>query len=57
VKYLLEGSVRREGERVRVTAQLIQASDQTHVWAGDFDRDQSGVLKLQSDVALAIWPR
>ena len=54
VKYLLEGSVRREGERVRVTAQLIQASDQTHVWAGDFDRDQSGVLKLQSDVALAI---
>jgi TolB-like protein/DNA-binding winged helix-turn-helix (wHTH) protein/Tfp pilus assembly protein PilF len=54
VRYLLEGSVRREGERVRVTAQLIQASDQTHVWAGDFDRDQSGVLKLQSDVALAI---
>ena len=54
MKYLLEGSVRREGERVRVTAQLIQASDQTHVWAGDFDRDQSGVLKLQSDVALAI---
>lgn len=54
VNYLLEGSVRREGERVRVTAQLIQASDQTHLWAGDFDRDQSGVLKLQSDVALAI---
>ena len=54
VKYLLEGSVRREGERVRVTAQLIQASDQTHVWAGDFDRDQRAVLKLQSDVALAI---
>jgi tetratricopeptide (TPR) repeat protein len=54
VKYLLEGSVRREGERVRVTARLIQASDQTHVWAGDFDRDQRAVLKLQSDVALAI---
>jgi TolB-like protein/Tfp pilus assembly protein PilF len=54
VKYLLEGSVRREGERVRATAQLIQASDQTHVWAGDFDRDQSGVLKLRNDVALAI---
>ncbi len=54
VKYLLEGSVRREGDRVRVTAQLIQANDQTHLWAGDFDRDQSGVLKLQSDVALAI---
>jgi len=54
VNYLLEGSVRREGERVRVTAQLIQASDQTHVWAGSFDREQGGVVKLQSEVALAI---
>jgi hypothetical protein len=38
VDYLLEGSVRRSGQRVRVTAQLIQASDQTHLWAADFDR-------------------
>jgi len=54
VDYLLEGSVRRSGQRVRVTAQLIQASDQTHLWAADFDRDLSEVLKLQSDLALAI---
>ena len=54
VDYLLEGSVRRSGQRVRVTAQLIQASDQTHLWAADFDRDLSDVLKLQSDLALAI---
>jgi len=54
VDYLLEGSVRRSGERIRVTAQLIQASDQTHLWAADFDRDLSDVLKLQSDLALAI---
>ncbi|HUJ94149.1 MAG TPA: winged helix-turn-helix domain-containing protein [Terriglobales bacterium] len=54
VNFLLEGSVRREGERVRVTAQLIQASDQTHVWADSFDREQSDVIRLQSDVALAI---
>jgi len=54
VDYLLEGSVRREGERVRVTAQLIQARDQTHVWAGSFDREQADAVKLQSDVALAI---
>jgi TolB-like protein/DNA-binding winged helix-turn-helix (wHTH) protein len=54
VDYLLEGSVRRQEQRVRVTAQLIQASDQTHLWAADFDRDLSDVLKLQSDVALAI---
>ena len=54
VDYLLEGSVRRSGQRVRVTAQLIQASDQTHLWAADFDRDLSDVLKLQSALALAI---
>src|SRR5271157_3034482 len=54
VDYLLEGSVRRSAQRVRVTAQLIQARDQTHLWAADFDRDQSDILKLQSDLALAI---
>jgi TolB-like protein/DNA-binding winged helix-turn-helix (wHTH) protein len=54
VDYLLEGSVRRSEQRVRVAAQLIQASDQTHLWAANFDRDLGDVLKLQSDVALAI---
>jgi tetratricopeptide (TPR) repeat protein len=39
---------------VRVTAQLIQANDQTHLWAADFDRDLKDVLRLQSEVALAI---
>jgi TolB-like protein/DNA-binding winged helix-turn-helix (wHTH) protein/Tfp pilus assembly protein PilF len=52
--YLLEGSVRRADQRVRVTAQLIQASDQTQLWAADFDRDLNDVLKLQSDLAFAI---
>jgi TolB-like protein/DNA-binding winged helix-turn-helix (wHTH) protein len=54
VKLLLEGSVRRVNDRVRVTAQLIQASDQTHLWAGNYDRDVSDILKLQSDVATGI---
>jgi TolB-like protein/DNA-binding winged helix-turn-helix (wHTH) protein/Tfp pilus assembly protein PilF len=54
VDYLLEGSVRRDKDRVRVTAQLIQASDQTHLWAADFDRDVGDVLRLESDLALAI---
>ena len=54
VDYLLEGSVRRSGQRVRVTAQLIQASDQTHLWAADFDRNLSDTLKLQSDLAVSI---
>ncbi len=54
VNYLLEGSVRRSGARVRVTGQLIQTSDQTHIWADSFDRDLSDVLILQSDAARMI---
>jgi len=54
VNYVLEGSVRRDGQQIRVTAQLIQTSDQTHVWADSYDRDVSDILKLQSEVARAI---
>jgi len=52
--YVLEGSLRRAGERVRVTAQLIQALDQTHVWAETYERDLGDVLVLESDVARAV---
>ncbi len=52
--YLLEGSVRRSGDRVRVTAQLIQASDQTHLWADSYDRDLGDVLKLESEIAGSV---
>jgi TolB-like protein/Tfp pilus assembly protein PilF len=54
VDYLLEGSLRREGSNVRVTAQLIQASDQTHRWAQNYDRDLASALVLQNEVAGAI---
>jgi TolB-like protein/DNA-binding winged helix-turn-helix (wHTH) protein/Tfp pilus assembly protein PilF len=54
VDYILEGSVRREGDRVRITAQLIQVKDQTHLWARDYDRNLREILALQSDVASAI---
>ncbi|HKW33352.1 MAG TPA: winged helix-turn-helix domain-containing protein [Candidatus Acidoferrum sp.] len=54
VKYLLEGSVRRDGQHIRVTAQLIQASDQADVWAGSYDSDIGDILKVQSEVARAI---
>jgi TolB-like protein/DNA-binding winged helix-turn-helix (wHTH) protein len=54
VQYLLEGSIRRSNGRLRVTAQLIQARDQTHLWAEDFDRDQSDILDVQGEVARAI---
>ena len=54
VNYILEGSARREGGRVRITAQLIQVRDQSHVWAAEYDREMQSVLQLQSEVANAI---
>jgi len=54
VNYILEGSARREGGRVRITAQLIQVRDQSHVWAAEYDREMQSVLQLQSEVADAI---
>lgn len=54
VNYILEGSTRREGGRVRITAQLIQVPDQSHVWVAEYDRDMQSVLQLQTEVADAI---
>jgi TolB-like protein/DNA-binding winged helix-turn-helix (wHTH) protein/Flp pilus assembly protein TadD len=54
VDYVLEGSLRRGGERVRVTAQLVQVADQSQVWAETYERDFSDVLILQSEVAQAV---
>ncbi len=54
VHYVLEGSVRRYAERVRISAQLIQVSDQTHLWAESYDRDLSDILSLQREVTQAI---
>jgi TolB-like protein/Flp pilus assembly protein TadD len=54
VDYVLEGSVRRAGDRVRVTAQLIRVSDQSHLWAESYDREIHDVLSLQTDVARRV---
>jgi len=54
VNYVLEGSVRREGGRLRITSQLIQVDDQTHLWAEAFDRNETDVLDIQSEVATRI---
>lgn len=54
VDAIVEGSVIRSGERVRVTAQLLQASTDQHLWAETYDRDRGDVLKLQAEVADAI---
>jgi TolB-like protein/DNA-binding winged helix-turn-helix (wHTH) protein/Tfp pilus assembly protein PilF len=51
---IVEGSVLRSGERVRITAQLIHASSDGHVWADTYEGDLGDVLRLQSDVAQAI---
>jgi TolB-like protein/Tfp pilus assembly protein PilF len=54
VDYILEGSVRRAGDHVRISAQLIEVREQTHLWAKQYDREQRDVLALQGDVARAI---
>lgn len=54
VDYVLEGSVRRDADHVRITAQLIQSRDQTHVWAKEYDGNLSDILALQGDVARAV---
>ena len=54
VDYLIEGAVRRDGNRVRITAQLIRASDETHVWANGYERQLQDVLFLQTELASAI---
>ncbi len=51
VQYVLEGSVRRDSERLRITAQLIRVKDQTHVWARQYDRDLKDLLPLEGEVA------
>jgi TolB-like protein/DNA-binding winged helix-turn-helix (wHTH) protein/Tfp pilus assembly protein PilF len=51
VNYILEGSVRSWGDRVRVSAQLIQATDQTHLWAESYERSTRDILALESDAA------
>jgi TolB-like protein/DNA-binding winged helix-turn-helix (wHTH) protein len=54
VQYVLEGSVRRDSQHVRISAQLIQVKDQTHLWAHQFDRKQTDVLQIQEEIAQAI---
>ena len=54
VDYIVEGSVRRAEKRVRITAQLIQTSDQAHFWSESYDRDFGDILHLEQDVARSV---
>ena len=49
--YILEGSIRREGDRVRIIAHLIESESQTHMWAATYDRVITDVLTVQTEVA------
>jgi hypothetical protein len=54
VRYVLEGSVRKAGDRVRITAQLIEAETGAHLWADHFDGSLEDVLDLQDQVAISV---
>ena len=54
VRYLLAGSVRKEGDRVRISAELVNAADGFRVWADSYDRQLQNVFAIQSDIAGAI---
>ncbi|MEO6155953.1 MAG: hypothetical protein ABIP16_09535 [Thermomonas sp.] len=54
VRMVLEGSVRKQGERVRITAQLIDASNGFHVWSQTYDRDLKDIFAIQDEIAKAI---
>ena len=54
VEAIVEGSVVRDGDRIRITAQLIDAATDQHLWAESFDRDYRDVLKVQGEIATSI---
>ena len=54
VQYVMEGSVRRDGNHVRISAELIQMKDQSHLWARQYDRELNGLLALQGEIGHEI---
>src|SRR5207248_2717598 len=50
VRYVLEGSVRKSGNRIRVTAQLVEAETGNHVWAERYDRDLADIFAVQDEI-------
>ena len=54
VRYVLEGSVRKSGNRIRITAQLIDAQDGTHLWAERYDRAMDDIFAVQDEITLML---
>ena len=56
VNYILEGSVRKQGDQLRITAQLIDALTDSHLWSGTFERAFDDVFAIQDEIAAAVIP-
>ena len=56
VNYILEGSVRKDGGRVRITAQLIDALTDSHLWSGTFERELEDIFAIQDEIATSVIP-
>jgi adenylate cyclase len=54
VRYVLEGSLRRSGNRIRVTAQLVEAETGNHIWADRYDRDLANIFAVQDEITEAV---
>jgi adenylate cyclase len=54
VETLLEGSIRKAGNRIRITAQLVKVDDGSHIWSGRYDRELKDVFAIQDEISLAI---
>ena len=54
VNHVLEGSVRKEGDRLRITAQLIKVEDGFHLWSESYDRELTGIFAVQDEIAKAV---
>ncbi|HUG97696.1 MAG TPA: hypothetical protein VMQ83_00790 [Gammaproteobacteria bacterium] len=54
VQHVLEGSVRKQGQRVRITAQLIEAGSDTHLWSQTYERELVDIFRVQEEIAVAI---
>jgi adenylate cyclase len=54
VRYVLEGSVRKSGQRVRITGQLIDATTGNHIWAERYDRELSDIFALQDEITTSV---
>jgi adenylate cyclase len=54
VEYILEGSVRKAGNELRITAQLIRTSDESHLWSKPYDKELKDIFTIQEDIATAV---